>query len=273
MKRTVSVFLVLLVLPALLGAQSLTLEVLRPQFKFRASNPTPSETSTFTTAWFATLALPIYKNVYFVGQLPFAGGKLDENPVTTKGHTIGNPAFGLRFDHNNLFIDVGLRLPFAKNGFGGFVGAIADIDRQEAFVPDLVPLYGMIKTKISISKFSIRPYGGATFNIRVERDKLSGEYFRNYLRNVFSARANDGELFVLYGGEGGFDLGKFYIGGAYSARTWVSSGVSFGTGSINQVSLRAQYDFGQITPGAIFRFPVDDILLDSVLGLHCAFEF
>ena len=269
MRRTVSVLLVLWVLPSLLGAQSLTLEVLRPQFKFRTSKPTPSEPSTFTTAWFATLTLPIYKNVHFVGQLPYAGGKLDENPVTTKGHTIGNPAFGLRFDHNNLFIDVGLRLPFAKNGFGGFVGAIADIDRQEAFVPDLMPLYGMVKTKISISKFSIRPYGGATFNIRVERDKLGVDY----LRSVFRARANDGELFVVYGGEGGFELGQFYIGGTYSARTWVSSGVSFGTGSINQVSLRAQYDFGQITPGAIFRFPVDDILLDSVFGLNCAFEF
>ena len=270
MKRFVSVWFTVLALPALVSAQSLNLEVLRPQFKFKTSNPTnPSEPSTFTTAWFATLTLPIYKNVHFVAQLPYAGGKLDENPVKTKGHTIGNPAFGLRFDHNNLFIDLGLRLPLAKNGFGGFIGAIADIDRQEAFVPDLMPLYGTIRTKLSISKFSLRPYGGATFNIRVERDKLGVDY----LRSVFRARANDGELFVLYGGEGGFDLGKFYVGGAYSARTWVSSGVSFGTSSINQVSLRAKYDFGKITPGAIFRFPVDDILLDSVLGLHCTFEF
>ena len=270
MKRFVSVWFTVLALPALVSAQSLNLEVLRPQFKFKTSNPTnPSEPSTFTMAWFATLTLPIYKNVHFVAQLPYAGGKLDENPVTTKGHTIGNPAFGLRFDHNNLFIDLGLRLPLAKNGFGGFIGAIADIDRQEAFVPDLMPLYGTIRTKLSISKFSLRPYGGATFNIRVERDKLGVDY----LRSVFRARANDGELFVLYGGEGGFDLGKFYVGGAYSARTWVSSGVSFGTSSINQVSLRAKYDFGKITPGAIFRFPVDDILLDSVLGLHCTFEF
>jgi len=270
MKRTVSILLALLVLPSLLGAQSLTLEVLRPQFKFRTSNTTKaSEPSTLTTAWFATLTLPIYKNIQFVGQVPFAGGKLVDNPVDTKGSTIGNPAFGLRFDHQNLFIDVGLRLPLAKNGFAGFIGAIADIDRQEAFVPDLLPLYGMIKTKISISKFSVRPYGGATFNIRVERDKLGVDY----LRSVFRARANDGELFVVYGGEGGFDLGQFYVGGTYSARTWVSSGVSFGTGSINQISIRAQYDFGKVIPGAIFRFPVDDILLDSVFGLHCAFAF
>jgi len=270
MKRSVSVLLVLLVLPVLTLAQSLNIEVLRPQFKFRSSDPMkPSEPSTLTTAWFATLALPIYKNIHFVGQVPFAGGKLDENPVTTKGSTIGNPAFGLRFDHQNLFIDAGLRLPFAKNGFGGFIGAIADIDRQEAFVPDILPLYGMIKTKISAGKFSVRPYGGATFTIRIERDSLKFDY----LKNVFSVRANDGELFVVYGGEGGFDLGKFYVGGAYSARTWVTSGVSFGTGSINQVSIRAKYDFGKVIPGAIFRFPVDDILLDSVLGLHCAFEF
>jgi len=263
MKRLVSVCCIL-VLPSLLLAQSLSIEVLRPQFKFGGGEP-----STFTTAWFATVTLPIYKNVRFVGQLPFAFGKLEMNPVDTKDETIGNPALGLRFDHENLFIDVGVRLPFAKSGFAGFMGALADIDRQEAFVPDILPLYGMIKTKISLSKFSLRPYGGAAFTIRVERDKLGFDY----LKSVFGTRANDGELFVLYGGEGGFEFGKFYLGGIYSARTWASSGVSFGTSSINQVSIQAKYDFGTVTPGAIFRFPLDNILLDSMFGVHCAFDF
>lgn len=268
MKRFVSVISILLLLPALAAAQSLSIEALHPQFEFRSSDPTPSEPSTLTSAWFVTVALPIYKNVQFIGQLPFAFGKLDENPVRTKGETIGNPAFGLRFDHENLTIDVGARLPLAKNGFASFIGALADIDRQEAFVPDLLPLYGTIKTKISVGSFSVRPYGGATFNIAVEHDRLNYDY----LRSVFRSRANDGELFVLYGGEGGFEVGKLYLGGAYSARTWVSSGKSFGTSSVNQLTFRAKLNFAKVTPGAIFRLPVDDILLDYMVGVNCNFS-
>jgi hypothetical protein len=270
MKRLMSVCLVLFALSSLLSAQSLSIEVLRPQFEFATSDPSkPSEPSAFTTAWFVTVALPIYKNIHFVGQVPFAFGKLDENPVRTKDETIGNPAFGLRFDHENLAVEVGARLPLAKPSFAGFMGALADIDRQEAFLPDVLPLYGMIKTKLSIGKFSVRPYGGATFTIAVDHDELD----LDYLRSLFRSRANDGELFVLYGGEGGFDLGKFYLGGAYTARTWVSSGVSFGTSSINQASFRAKLNFGKVTPGAIFRLPIDDILLDYTFGVYCAVEF
>jgi hypothetical protein len=263
MKRLVSVLIVLGLLPSFAPAQSLSIEVLRPQFEFGGGEP-----STFTTAWFATLSLPIYKRLHFVGQLPFAFGKLETNPVPTKDETIGNPGFGLRFDHENLTIDVGARLPLAKTGFAGFMGSLADIDRQEAFIPDILPFYGTIKTKISVGKLNLKPYGGATFNIRVERDRLNFDY----LRSVFRSRANDGELFILYGGEGGFDIGKLYFGAAYNARTWVTSGNSFGTSSINQVSLRAKLDFGNVVPGAIFRFPLDDILLDSVLGLYCTFS-
>lgn len=269
MKRLVSAFLFCFSLPSLLAAQSLSIEALHPQFEFRTSDPAkPSKPSTLSSAWFVTVALPLYKNIQFVGQLPFAFGELKDNPVPTKDETLGNPAFGLRFDHENLAIDVGVRLPLAKNSFAGFMGALADIDRQEAFVQDILPLYGVIKTKISAGKFSVRPYGGATFTIRIERDRLTYDY----LRNVFRSRLNDGELFVLYGGEGGFDLGKFYVGGAYSARTWATSGNSFGTSSVNQVALRAKYDFGKVVPGAIFRLPLDDILLDYMLGVYCTFS-
>jgi len=263
MKRLVSVLIVLCLLPSFAPAQSLSIEVLRPQFEFGGGEP-----STLTTAWFVTLSLPIYKRIHFTGQLPFAFGKLEGNPVPTKDETLGNPGFGLRFDHENLTIDVGARLPLAKDSFAGFMGTLADIDRQEAFIPDILPFYGMIKTKIDLGKFSLRPYGGASFTIRVERDSLSFDY----LKDVFKSRANDGELFVLYGGEGGFDVGKLYLGGAYNARTWVTSGNSFGTNSINQVSIRAELDFGKAVPGAIFRFPLDDILLDSVFGLYCTFS-
>jgi hypothetical protein len=35
------------------------------------------------------------------------------------------------------------------------------------------------------------------------------------------------------------------------------------------MSLHAKYDFGKVTPGAIFRLPIDDIELDYVFNLYC----
>jgi len=263
MKRLMSVVVVLLLSSFAVEAQILSIEVLKPQFVFAGAKPTFS-----TTAWFATLQIPLYKHFQFVGQLPFAHAELKDGRVPAPGNTIGNPAFGLRLDHEKFHLDFGLRLPFAKTGFAGFVGALADIDRQEAFVPDIIPLYGMIKTKLSLGKFSIRPYGGATFTVKIERDQLRFDY----LKAVYRTRANDGEFFLLYGGEGGLEFGKFYLGGAYNARTWLTSGASFGTSSVNQVTLRAKLDFAKVVPGAIFRFPIDDILLDNLFGVYCTFN-
>lgn len=257
MKPLVSVIAGLILLPSVVLAQSISVEALHPQFKFADAEP-----SVLTTAWFVTVSLPIFKQVKFVGQLPFAFGKLEDSRVPTKDETIGNPAVGLRFEHEHLTIDVMARAPIVKNGFAGFIGSLADIDRQEAFIPDILPLFGMIKTKIDVGKLSLHPYGGATFTLKTEHER--NEFFAR----VFRRRENDGELFALYGAEGWLQIQKLHLGAAYNARTWVSSGLSFGAGSINQLSFRAKLAFDNFEPEALFRLPLDDILLDYVVGLN-----
>ncbi len=264
MKSLVSVLIVLLLLPSYLQAQNLKIEAMHPQFKFADGEP-----STLTSAWFVTIAVPIYERLNLVGQLPFAFGELEGGSVPTSDETIGNPALGLRFDHKRLTIDVGLRVPLVKTGFAGFIGALADIDRQEAFIPDIVPFYGMIRSQIDVGKFSIIPYGGATFMVITDHQ----EEFFDYVEEIFDINLNDGELYLLYGGEGWWELKPLYLGAAFNGRGWVSSGGAVSKSTTNQISLGAKMVFEQFSPGLLYRFPLDDILLDRLFGISCEFNF
>lgn len=269
MKRLVRSLAVLLALPVVAGAQSLKIEALRPQFQFGAKDGT-AEPSTFTTAWFVTVAVPIVGDLNFVGQLPFALGKLEGGPIPAEDKTLGNPGVGLRFQHERLNIEVALRLPLAESGFAGFVGSIADIDRQEAFIPNVVPLTGMIRTKIDVSRFNVQPYGGVSFNIKTASEQNTYDVIREAYHKL---RLNDGELHVLYGAEGWLELQKLHVGATFSGRVWATSGGNFSESSIHQIAFRAKLVFDHFTPGAMFKLPFDELLLDSVFGLSAEIEF
>ena len=245
MKKFVSVLTFLVLLPALLPAQTLKIEAMRPQFKFAGAEP-----SLLTSAWFVTVKVPVIKDgVSFIGQLPVAFGKLDDASVPTG---------------QNHSIQVMARVPLVKNGFAAFIGSVADFERQEAFIPDLIPLTGTIRTKLTVSKFSVQPYGGVSFNIATQHDSVG--FFENVYKGL---RTNDGELHLIYGAEGWFDFQPFHIGASFSGRGWASSGGSFNDSVINQAAVRAKLVFEKVTPGAYFRIPLDDLLLDNVFGLYC----
>ncbi|NUO82632.1 hypothetical protein HUU05_21380 [candidate division KSB1 bacterium] len=266
MKRVLHGLVALLALPAVVWAQSVKIEALRPQFDFGAS----AEPSTFTSAWFVTVAVPVLGNLNLVGQLPFAFGKLEGGTVPVTDETLGNPAVGLRFQHERLNIDVSLRLPLAKTGLAGFVGSIADFDRQEAFIPNIVPLNAMIRTKIDVSKFNIQPYGGVSFNIKTESEANSFDIFKEAYRKL---RVNDGELHVLYGAEGWLEIQKLQVGATFSGRGWVSSGGNFSESTVHQIAFRAKLVFDHFIPGALFKLPFDDLILDNVFGVNAEIKF
>lgn len=270
MKKCLRCLIALTMLPSWLWAQSLKIEALRPRFQFGKQGSTTAEPSTLTTAWFVTVAVPVVGNLNFVGQLPFAFGKLEGGTPEVSDETLGNPAVGLRFQHERLNLDVSLRVPLAKNGFAGFVGSIADFDRQEAFIPDLVPLSGMIRTKVDVSKFNLQPYGGVSFNIKTSSDRRTYDIFKEAYKKL---RVNDGELHVLYGAEGWFEIQKLHVGATFSGRTWVSSGGNFAESSIHQIAFRAKLVFDHFVPGALFKLPFDDLILDNVFGLSAEVKF
>ncbi len=267
MKKCLRSLVALWALPALVWAQSVKIEALRPQFDFGAK----AEPSTLTSAWFVTVAFPVLGDLNLVGQLPFAFGKLEGGTVPVTDETLGNPAVGLRFQNERLNIDVSLRLPLAKTGFAGFVGSIADLDRQEAFIPNVVPLTGMIRTKIDVSKFNLQPYGGVSFNIKTSSEQNAFDVLKEAYSKL---RLNDGELHVLYGAEGWLEIQKLHVGANFSGRVWASSGGNFGESSIHQIAFRAKLVFEHFVPGALFKLPFDtDLILDNVIGLNAEITF
>jgi hypothetical protein len=259
MKRLLS-FFALSLLPVMAMAQSITIEALHPQFKFAGAKPT-----TLTSAWFLTVDLPVWQGVSFVGQLPFAYGKLKDSTPPTKDETIGNPAFGLRFQREHIILEAVMRIPIVENGFAGFIGSLADIDRQESFVPDIVALVGMIKPKVGGSTFSVHPYGGLSFNVKAEQES------NLFTSTIYKLRENDGEMYLLYGGEAQLGLSKLQLNGAFNGRAWLSSGAGFAKSTIHQITAQARLAFEHISPGVLVRVPLDDILLDYTVGLnlHC----
>lgn len=254
------IFLALLLLPALAAAQSITIEALHPQFKFGGAKPT-----TTTSAWFVTVDVPVWQGVSFVGQLPFAFGKLKDSPVPTKDETIGNPAVGLRFQREHIILEAVMRIPLVENGFAGFIGSLADIDRQESFVPDIVALVGMIKPKVGGGAFTIHPYGGLSFNVKAEQER------NLFVSTIYRLRENDGEMYLLYGGEAQLAVSKLELNGAFNGRAWLTSGAGFARSTIHQITAQAKLNFEHLSPGVLVRIPLDDILLDYTIGLnlHC----
>jgi hypothetical protein len=253
-------FLALLFLPALATAQSITIEAVHPEFKFAGAKPT-----TLTSAWFVTVELPVWQGVSFVGQVPFAYGKLKDSTVPTKDETIGNPAVGLRFQREHIILEAVMRIPLVESGFAGFIGSLADIDRQESFVPDIVALVGMIKPKVGGGAFTLHPYGGLSFNVKAEQGS------NLFTSTVYKLRQNDGEMYLLYGGEAQLAVSKLQLNGAFNGRAWLTSGAGFAKSTIHQITAQARLAFENISPGVLVRIPLDDILLDYTIGLnlHC----
>ena len=151
MKTRAGALLLMVLLPTFALSQQFKIEAQRPEFNFAGGEP-----SFLTAGWFISADIPLPAGFSIIGDLPFAFGKLEGGSVPTEGSTIGNIGAGLRFHSKALTIDAYLRVPLVENGFAGFVGFVSDLDRQEAFVPNIIPLIGTIRTDITAGKFTIR---------------------------------------------------------------------------------------------------------------------
>ncbi|MFQ5771883.1 MAG: hypothetical protein ACE5HX_15215 [bacterium] len=119
--------------------QSIALEVLKPK---------KDNTTFLSSTFFLSLRLPVRDNLIFVGELPFAHGQQDfENIDTEAKNKIGNIYLGfdlLRQD-SLIFIEAGLRLPLVtSSNIASIFGQLSDVDRLEAFIPDVVTVFGTI---------------------------------------------------------------------------------------------------------------------------------
>ncbi|MCI0693368.1 hypothetical protein L0337_15360 [candidate division KSB1 bacterium] len=128
--------------------KTLALEVLRPDFKNEDNEFVRSTNSGWVL--FLSSRLPLSRIFYLVGDLPFASGSYEYESRRSgfqKSHSesiIGNPYLGVEIVEENVpvFGELGIRLPLTSedNMLGAITGLYTDMDRLEAFVPNMAPI-------------------------------------------------------------------------------------------------------------------------------------
>jgi hypothetical protein len=247
--------------------KTITLEILKPNFDGE------DNTTLATSALFLSFRSPLSKKLHFVAELPFAHsgfeainrGESGSTSVDESESTLGNPYFGLEIagQSSPVFAEIGIRVPFAAEDKLGAVvtGFFTDFDRFEAFLPDLVPITGMLNYyHKEASGLAIRLRGGSSLLINHNKEK----------------NEDATEWFLGYSAQAGYESERVSVLGGVTGRANISEGdLDFGERSIHQLGFNASVGLGNVRPGVHFRLPLDDDLknsLDFVLGFNLGIQ-
>ncbi len=225
----------------------------------------------FTSVFNVSARLPMNDRNTMVVEIPY--GKYgyeykDEYygiDYSRKESTIGNVYLGAEFGQPNdpVFTEVGVRLPTVSDDKYGAqsVGMLADWDRLDAFVDDIVPF------TVKVNSLVRRESGFVT------RVRIGPEIW--YITNKDSE--DRFEMFLLYSFHGGLETETFGMGLGLNGRMWVTmgEGSDLAEKTIHQLDFNFFGKIKNIRPGVYMRVPVDDDLeevLDSVLGIRLDFD-
>lgn len=232
--------------------KTISLEILKPDFE-------GDDRTTFaTTAWFLSGRFTGRDRISWAYEIPFAHYGIDSEFGEESKDALGNPYLGMEV-HSKPFPFVGefgFRLPLAPESFddAAMLGYYTDfVDRAEAFVPDALPISGIVNyLKKEPSGFFSRVRGGMAAWIAIgDRD--------------------ESEWFLLYSAQVGYESPQGDLVAGISGR-WLLSGedLDFGEATVHQLGLAAGVAWGTIQPGISLRVPLDEDLrdiLDFVFGL------
>ncbi len=227
------------------------LEALRPSAR-------DTDFSNTTFAFYLSGRVGLGDNLFLRAEVPFMNYK--EEPATyynpygdyyysssKEGSQFGNPYLGLDVGnaHNGFQGEFGVRIPVVSNNSAVVrAGAATDyIERIEAFLPDLMPIY-------------------AGVNYRLKTDNGFGLRLR--MVPVFwlwvGDRSNrDPDLYAMYSAQAWYEDKKVGVGGGITGRI-IGTGDAdgFDDRSLHQFGFFANYTFGSVMPGFQIRFPLDD---------------
>jgi len=241
---------------------SVLVETLFPNFDSGSDGIFGSADTGFPTwTWFAATRLPAGQTAMFVAELPYSRGELQEGSFSESEATIGNPYLGIEYAPrpSGFLLEFGARIPLAsdKKLLPLLVGYFTDVEREEAFVPDQVPV-----------RLGLHYHRAASANAHIAYD----------LRLVPSVwiKTNDTfldetETFLGYGAWVRYEGESVRVGGGLTGR-WNTSndGADFSEASVHQFDLGADFLRGAVRPGVQLKLPLDDDLtsvLNSVVGV------
>ncbi len=213
-------------------------------------------------------SLPKNRNITFVADIPVSHGYLDDSTnLNGSEWAFGNPYIGAEFDVTQLpvYFEVGLRLPFAPydQGLAELAGSLSDLDRTEAFIAHIFPVYGAVNYQ-TISDNKILFAAGAGLNLWFSIDDTlnfqsdPSVRFDYLLQTGYMAK----NLNVILSAVG---------------RKFLSSNARFNEKpSVMQYGLSIVVPYKKIRPALSFRLPGNDFtdnLFNYVVGLNFGYVF
>ena len=237
-------------LPVAVSAQSvwvertheptMTLEAVKPFFDGSGS-------TTESSALALGVRVPVSPRILVAAELPYANSGWRVDGVTTRQRTIGNPYLGMEarpFDIP-LRLDLGVRFPAASNGKPDAValGMLADVDRMEAYAPDMWSVRGNAHYRIPVApQVGVGLNAGPLVTIARHRDEAEDR----------------SELFAVYGSEIFYQPSPLRLAAGISGRTLITErDLGFDDRSLHQVGAAASYRFGRSRPGVHMTVPLD----------------
>lgn len=263
-RRAVQTAALVLLLAAPASAQSIWLDrEHRPSVLVEIEFPTfDGADSNFPTwTWFAATRLPVGRTTSFVGELPYAHGSFGTGLSKVSESTVGNPYLGLEWASHPTGprLEFGVRVPLASEDklIPFVVGYFTDVEREEAFVPDQVPV-----------RLGIHYRHAPEASSRVAWDVRLVPSVWIKTKDGFLAES---EFFLGYGGTVRYEGDEVRVGGGLTGR-WNVTGEAgdFGGNSVHQLDLAADFLGGAVRPGVQLKLPLDHDLtsvLDTVFGV------
>ena len=207
------------------------LEVLKPIFG--------SEIDEFPTATvFLSFRIPASERTAVVTELPFAHF---ESPSDGSSSAIGNPYLGVDFHPpgSSSVWHVGVRAPLAPNDeVAVFSGFFSDLNRWEAFLPDLVTIQGSYE-------YAHLPDRGPSVRLRAGPALW------------LPTSEGDAELFALYGVLLGIRRPEIRLEGGVGGRLFVTAEGDFFDRVDHQFELVTDFGTGSLRPGLSLRVPLE----------------
>ncbi len=236
------------------GDNTVAIEILKPNFDG------DDGTKFLTSAWFLSSRWRVSPSLRIVGELPFAYASVKDPFLggSESAAAVGNPYVGIEVGSRDsrVSFDFGVRAPLADEDqdIALATGLAADLDRWEAFLPEVLPITGIVSYRYrDPSGFGIRFRGGPALWLNVGESDA------------------DPELFALYSGQVMYENRRVSLAGGLSGRAIVTEGdLDFGQRTIHQLGLGAAVALGQVRPGIQLLVPVDDEwsdLVDYSVGL------
>lgn len=257
-RRIVLTTALALLLAAPARAQSVWLDrEPRPSVLAEVYFPSFDETDSHfpTWTWFAAARLPIGRTTSFLAELPYVRWEFGSGLANASDASIGNPYLGVEIAPRptGFRFEIGARAPLMSddNLTTFLVGYLTDVERQEAFLPDVVPI-----------RLGIHYHRAAQEGSRVAYDLRLVPSVWIKTDDTFLA---DDEVFFGYGGTVRYEGEQVRAGGGFTGR-WnaTNDGSDFGGSSFHQLDLAADFLRGSVRPGIQLKVPLDDDLTDFV---------